>query len=125
MESKKPVLKNERELKQEEEKRDKSVQERDGTVTELERLKNIEKTQLSVSQIQKISKLRGQIANQEMMIEKMRRENEKLKDRTRIYSSSHMDPELEMAMRMSELENSHAYRAPTGLNEAEIDVISS
>jgi hypothetical protein len=55
------------------------------------------------------------------MIEKMRRENEKLKEKTRVQSSYRPDTELEMAIRLSELENP-SYSSSRGLSEAEIDV---
>ena len=57
------------------------------------------------------------------MIDKMKRENEKLKERTRVYPSSRQDPELEMAIRLSELEHAPVYQSSTRLSEAEIDVI--
>ena len=56
------------------------------------------------------------------MIEKMRRDNEKLRERTRVFSAPRQDPELEMAIRLSEFEHPRAFNPSTGLSEAEIDV---
>ena len=68
--------------------------------------------------------MRGQIANQELMIEKMRRENEKLKEKTRSHLAARPDSDLEMALRLSEMEHPAfpGFSGSSGLSEAEIDV---
>jgi hypothetical protein len=109
----------ERELKQEEEDKTLTTAAEDGP-EELERLRQLEKMQTEVGTMQKIAKLRGQLASQELTIEKMRRENEKIKEKTRTIHAAARDHELDMAMRLSQMETSGLGRR--GLSEAEIDV---
>lgn len=110
----------EREVKKEEEQ--KAVKVINPSEEELEGLKKIEKAQLDVKLIQKIVRLRGQIANQEIMIEKMRKENEKIKEKARSIAVNYRDTEYEMALRLSQMDASNG--GQRGLSEMEIDVRS-
>ena len=65
-----------------------------------------------------MTKLRGQIAIQEQMIDKLRRENEKIKDKVKSVVVSTREAELEMALRLSQIDTP----ASRGLTEYEIDV---
>jgi outer membrane lipopolysaccharide assembly protein LptE/RlpB len=65
-----------------------------------------------------MTKLRGQIAIQEQMIDKLRRENEKIKDKVKSVVVSTREAELEMALRLSQIDTAPA----RGLSEYEIDV---
>lgn len=67
-------------------------------------------------------RLRGQIANQEIMIEKMRKENEKIKEKARSIAVNYRDTEYEMALRLSQMDASNG--GQRGLSEMEIDVRS-
>ncbi|OMJ92423.1 hypothetical protein SteCoe_4874 [Stentor coeruleus] len=108
--------KNERDFKMEEEQKDLSNNSaQEDALEELEKLKMIEKAQL-----EKITKLRGQISNQEMLIEKIKRENIIIKEKSRKMIANSRESEYEMALRLSQLDVARA-GGQKGLNEAEID----
>jgi flagellar biosynthesis GTPase FlhF len=99
---------------------DEELKPQESKKSELQSLRETEKQQLEVTKTQKITKLRGQIATQEQMIDKMRRENERIKEKVKSVVISTREAELEMALRLSQLDSSQS----RGLSEHEIDVSS-